>query len=94
MKKNNFDGLGRQLIANYLKNYETQLEKKDGEGSGSFVFLDHQTLQMILAYMFAQMEQEQTDTYDTSEIELQIERIIAQQEEQFNGIIRILEEKV
>jgi DNA-binding ferritin-like protein (Dps family) len=86
--------LVKQLISNYLTDYENQLEKGDTSGNGSFVMLDHQTLQMILTFLFAQLDQEEKQSVETVDIEANIDQLIKEQSEQYEKIIRKLEEKV
>ncbi|MFC4403905.1 hypothetical protein [Gracilibacillus xinjiangensis] len=94
MKKSNMEELAQQLIANYMMDYQKQIGKSEGEANGSFVFLDHQTLQMILTYMFAQMGQAQSVTYDTAELESKMDHVMVQQKKQLEEIILALEGKV
>ncbi|KAB8135793.1 hypothetical protein F9U64_11025 [Gracilibacillus oryzae] len=89
MKRSN---LAHQLIGKYLADYENQLEKSSTNDGGSFVFLDNQTLQMILAYLFTQDGQDKA--YDTSLAEAKIDQMILEQKQQLEQIIRKLEEKV
>ena len=89
----------KQFFNQYLK--EKLNNKDSSEGSNSFVFLENNTLQMLITYLFMQLENQQRNSRiqeipqtELKELEQVIDEMIVENQTSNQEIIELLKAKI
>ena len=89
----------KQLVSSFMKDYSEQLNSKEKGNNNSFVFLENNTLQMLITYMFmhldnniGQVNRNEDESPDLEEISLSIDSMVNETRVAYEEIIDMLKE--
>jgi len=87
----------KQVIRQFMKNQLTEMKEDKQENNNSFVFLEKSTLNMVLTYLFMNGERQNNgEVNEDSHVKIlgELEKIIADNKEDFEEIITLLKERI
>ena len=85
-----------QMISQYMKDYIDRIHKEDYKKNNSFVYLENETLHMLLMYLFIKNTSNNTDSsqVNLSELAEVLDRHIENNRLGYEEVIQLLKSRV
>lgn len=95
MNNDEMEELWKESIYSLIKNHVEALKEDTSSPNSSFVYLENNTLQMIMAYMFINMNRStnysnNSDTAELADIENNLDALIDNSKKEFEIILGML----
>ncbi|WP_018931371.1 hypothetical protein [Gracilibacillus lacisalsi] len=84
-----------QMISQYMKDYIDRIHKEDYKKNNSFVYLENETLHMLLMYLFMKNTSNNTDSsqVNLSELAEVLDRHIENNRQGYEEVIQLLKSR-
>ncbi|WP_163583353.1 hypothetical protein [Gracilibacillus saliphilus] len=84
-----------QMISQYMKDYIDRIHKEDYKKNNSFVYLENETLHMLLMYLFMKNTSNNTDSsqVNLSELAEVLDRHIENNRQGYEEVIHLLKSR-